>query len=114
MAEKIYKKSFFRLNTYDGGHSMTKAKDDFASLQSIPGIGPNLAADLIRLGIRRPRDLKGQSPELLYEKLCGLEGGPVDRCVLYSFRCAVYYANEDNPRPELLKWWNWKDGRSRP
>jgi hypothetical protein len=32
-----------------------------------------------------------------------------DPCVLYAFRCAVYYARTPRPRTELLKWWNWKD-----
>jgi SAM-dependent methyltransferase len=36
-----------------------------------------------------------------------------DRCLLYSFRCAVYYAQteEELREPEKLKWWNWKDKR---
>ncbi|NIV18422.1 MAG: pathogenicity locus, partial [Woeseiaceae bacterium] len=28
---------------------------------------------------------------------------------LYVFRCAVYYASEEDHDPELLKWWNWTD-----
>jgi hypothetical protein len=32
----------------------------------------------------------------------------VDRCMLYVFRCAVYYA-EGGREPEKLRWWNWKD-----
>jgi hypothetical protein len=38
-------------------------------------------------------------------------GAHVDRCALYVFRCAVYFASEAKPDPELLKWWNWKDAR---
>jgi hypothetical protein len=33
----------------------------------------------------------------------------IDRCVLYGFREAVYYASHKNHDPELLKWWNWSD-----
>jgi hypothetical protein len=33
----------------------------------------------------------------------------VDRCLLYVFRCAVYFAEHTRHDPELLKWWNWKD-----
>lgn len=35
---------------------------------------------------------------------------PVLIAVCYMF-CAVwvYYASEEQPDPELLKWWNWKD-----
>ena len=28
---------------------------------------------------------------------------------LYVLRCALYYASTDDPDPELLQWWNWKD-----
>jgi hypothetical protein len=70
-----------------------------------------MAEVLRRLGVKRVRDLKNRNPESLYTRLCKLEQAPVDRCVLYAFRCAVYYASTDRHEPDLLKWWNWKDGR---
>lgn len=79
------------------------------SLESIPGIGPSLAGALRSIGIDWPEDLKGKNPETLFQELCDLEGKQVDRCVLYTFRCAVYYAGNQEHDPELLKWWNWKD-----
>jgi hypothetical protein len=78
-------------------------------LQEIPGVGPSIAADLRRLGIRRVADLKGRSPERLYARMCR-ESGPQDRCLLYVFRCAVYYASAARHSPARLRWWNWKDG----
>jgi Pathogenicity locus len=33
----------------------------------------------------------------------------VDRCVLYVFRAAVYFASNKKHDEEKLKWWNWKD-----
>jgi hypothetical protein len=81
------------------------ATDD---LTEIPGIGPNLAAHLRRLGVRAVADLRGQNPEELYERDCEAAGHRVDPCVLYAFRCAVYYASTSQHDPELLKWWNWK------
>jgi hypothetical protein len=77
-------------------------------LEEIPGIGPKLARDLHDLGLRSVEDLQGQAPEELYGRLMALRGCPIDRCVLYVFRCAVYYA-EDGRDPQKLKWWNWKD-----
>jgi hypothetical protein len=77
-------------------------------LEEIPGIGPKLARDLHDLGLRSVDDLQGQAPEELYGRLMALRGCPIDRCVLYVFRCAVYYA-EDGRDPQKLKWWNWKD-----
>ncbi|HEV8042561.1 MAG TPA: helix-hairpin-helix domain-containing protein [Bryobacteraceae bacterium] len=79
-------------------------------LLRIPGVGPSIARDLRSLGIHQVTDLRGRNPELLYSELCRKIGQHVDRCVLYTFRCAVYFASESKPDPELLKWWNWKDG----
>lgn len=78
-------------------------------LQQIPGVGKAVAHDLWNLGIQTISDLKGQDPETLYEQLCVFQGCKVDRCMLYVFRCAVYYASNDILEPELLKWWNWKE-----
>ena len=78
-------------------------------LLRIPGVGPSLARDLADLGIHTVSALRRQSPERLYEQLCTLRGQHQDRCVLYVFRCAVYFATEPAPEPERLKWWNWKD-----
>lgn len=61
------------------------------------------------MGITRVAQLKGRSPEALYRKLCELTGERQDPCVLYTFRCAVYYASNAKHDPEKLKWWNWKD-----
>lgn len=86
----------------------TTATDD---LLSIPGVGKSIAQDLRDLGIRSVADLRGAEPETLYDNLCMLRGARIDRCVLYVFRCAVYFATEQQLDPALLKWWNWKDRR---
>jgi hypothetical protein len=81
------------------------------SLTDIPGVGKSIAKDLRAIGIHRIDDLKGMDPELLYE-LSNLYAGTVqDRCLLYVFRCAVYFAEtlEQDVDPEKLKWWYWKD-----
>lgn len=90
------------------GISVTTLKD----LQCIPGIGPSLAQDLVDLGIRKVTALRRRSPERLYDRLCTLRGQRQDKCVLYVFRCAVYFATEQNHDHERLKWWNWKDTKS--
>ena len=79
------------------------------SLQIIPGIGKSLSQDLVDLGYKKVSDLKDQNPEDMYQKLITLRGEHIDRCVLYVFRCATYYASNSIHEPELLKWWNWKD-----
>ena len=78
-------------------------------LQTIPGIGPSLAGDLRSLGVKRVADLKGRDAKRLYDKLNKVTGTRQDPCVLYTFRCAVYYASHRRHDPEKLKWWNWKD-----
>lgn len=78
-------------------------------LQEIPGVGKAIAKDLRQLGFKNIQDLKGQDPEKMYLDLCRLQGSKVDRCMLYVFRCAVYYASHTTHNAELLKWWNWKD-----
>ena len=88
---------------------MARGRTHKDELQSLPGIGPSLAADLRALGVRRIRELKRRNPERLYVQLNRLRGQRQDPCVLYAFRCATYAARTPRPAPELLKWWNWKD-----
>ena len=76
---------------------------------AIPGVGPSIAKDLEKLGYSRVEDLKNQDPQEMYEGLMNIEGTYVDRCVLYVFRCAVYFSKTKNPESDKLLWWNWKD-----
>jgi hypothetical protein len=75
---------------------------------AIPGIGKSIAKDLHNIGIIKVADLEGRIPEELYQKSNNFAGVTQDRCLLYVFRCAVYYA-EGGRDFEKLKWWNWKD-----
>jgi hypothetical protein len=77
-------------------------------LQQLPAIGPRMAADLRRLGVRSVKDLARRDPERLYARLCQVTGEGQDPCVLYTFRCAVYAARTPRPKAELLEWWAWK------
>ncbi|MBP2642511.1 MAG: Pathogenicity locus [Firmicutes bacterium] len=79
------------------------------NLERIPGVGKKIATYMWDLGIKSIDDLNGKKPEHLYEQLCEYQGYRVDRCMLYIFRCAVYYASNDEYDVELLKWWNWKE-----
>lgn len=82
--------------------------NQFDELMVIPGVGKSIAADLLQIGIHQVADLENRDPEELY-RLTNQEAGIIqDRCLLYVFRCAVYYANGGR-NPEQLKWWNWKD-----
>jgi hypothetical protein len=56
---------------------------------TIPGMGKSIANDLLRIGIRRVSDLKGKSPEDLYDQTNTVVSVVQDRCLLYVFRGAV-------------------------
>lgn len=78
-------------------------------LLHIPGVGPSIARDLASIGIRSVKDLKGKSPERLYDKSNRAAGVVQDPCLLYVFRCAVYFASTRRPSPQKLQWWYWKN-----
>ncbi|MFN8532184.1 MAG: helix-hairpin-helix domain-containing protein [Dehalococcoidia bacterium] len=79
------------------------------ALRQLPGVGPAVARDLVALGVRQPADLRGRDPDVLYERLIEIAGGPVDRCMLYTLRCAIYAAEDGPHDPELMRWWAWSD-----
>ena len=91
------------------GTAMINKVSALKELQTIPGVGKSIASDLWNIGIRRVNDLTGKSPVKLYEKLNQFSGVRNDICVLYTFRCAVYYATESKPQKRKLKWWYWKN-----
>lgn len=89
---------------------MSSRRND--ELQTIPGIGPRMAADLRSLGYRSIASLKHADPERMYERSRKAAGGKLDRCVLYTYRCAVYFASHASHDAKKLLWWNWMDKSS--
>ncbi|MGZ3372611.1 MAG: helix-hairpin-helix domain-containing protein [Gemmatimonadaceae bacterium] len=75
---------------------------ELASLQEIPNIGPSLAESLERAGIKRPGQLKGKDPYVLYATLCKRTGVRHDPCVLDTFISAVRYMEGGPVQP----WWH--------
>jgi hypothetical protein len=80
-------------------------------LTIIPGVGKSIANDLWNIGIFKVSDLIDKDPEILYDLSNRFAGIVQDRCLLYVFRCAVYYAQTPVQKQdkEKLKWWYWKD-----
>lgn len=78
-------------------------------LQKIPYVGKATEKDLLLLGFDSIASLKGADSEKMYQKECEMKGVKIDRCQLYVYRMAVYYAENEVHDPEKLKWWNWKD-----
>ncbi len=91
--------------------SLANQSKTLSPLVEIPGVGVSLAADLESLGIKQVAQLRGKNPQELYDQLCAKTNSKQDRCVLYVFRCAVYYASNTQHDADKLKWWNWKDVR---
>ena len=89
-------------------HFMPKQKDH-TNLRTIPSVGISIEQDFIELGYRSVSDLKGADPEKMYDRFCAMKGQHIDRCLLYVFRCAVYFASNKTHDPKKLKWWNWKE-----
>lgn len=89
-------------------NSTTYKEKALKDLQSIPGIGKACSIDLWNIGIRNITDLSGQNPNVLYDKLNAYCGVKQDICMLYTFRCAVYFASENDHEKEKLNWWYWK------
>ena len=80
-----------------------------SELQKIPGVGPRMAGHLERIGCPTLDSLRGRDPEELYRRDCLFQGCQVDRCVLYVYRLAVYYAEHGECPPDRQNWWDWKD-----
>ena len=78
-------------------------------MQKIPGVGPRMAGHLEAIGCSTLDSLKGWDPEELYQRSCVVQGCQVDRCVLYVYRLAVYYAEHGECPPDRQNWWDWKD-----
>lgn len=80
-------------------------------LQKISGVGKVIADDLWNLGYKSIAALAGEDPDDMYIRHNDLKGAVQDICMLYTFRCAVYFANTyGGPQdPQKLKWWYWKD-----
>ena len=72
-------------------------------LCKLPNIGPRMADDLVRLGIRRVEDLARRDADELYESICRLDGVRHDPCVWDTFAAAVDHARGGPPR----KWWEY-------
>jgi Pathogenicity locus len=89
--------------------SFSQDESKITELKVIPGVGKSIAADLFNIGIRKVSDLKGKDPEVLFAQSNKMAGVQQDRCLLYVFRCAVYFAETPHPDAGKLLWWKWKD-----
>ena len=80
-----------------------KSPAECLRLEQLPNIGPSLAADLRRIGIERPAELRGQDPLALYRRLCEATGQRQDPCVLDTFMAVTDFMRGAAAAP----WWSY-------
>ena len=79
-------------------------------LQTIPGVGKNMAGHLEALGVTCVEELVGKDPETIYTlDRTRFPGEKLDRCCLYVYRLAVAFAEGRADTAEKQKWWYYKD-----
>ena len=78
-----------------------------STLEQLPNIGPALAADLRRIGVHTPAELRGKDPFVLYQKLCAATGQRQDPCVLDTFMAATDFMRGAPAAP----WWKYTPQR---
>jgi hypothetical protein len=85
----------------------TSQLGDPAKLESIPNVGPVIAAKLRLLGFASPSELAGRDPYEMFQDLCARAEKRYDPCLLDVFISAVSFADGEPPRP----WWKFTKQR---
>lgn len=80
-----------------------------SDLRRVPGIGKKKEEMLTELGYDSLSKLKDANAEDLYMQASIMQNTPLDKCVLYAFRCAVAYANDPAPDQSKYRWWYFTD-----
>ncbi len=78
-------------------------------LEMLPNIGKAIASDLRLIGIQHPKELIGQDPLVLYNKLEEATNMHPDPCVLDVFMAVVDFMQGGEPLP----WWKYTSKRKR-
>ena len=78
-------------------------RDRIRTLTDLPNVGPAVAADLHRLGIDSPEQLRGRDAFALYAQLCAITGRHQDPCVIDVFLSITRFMEGDEARP----WWHY-------
>ena len=71
-------------------------------IQELMNVGPSVAGDLLRLGIRAPAQLKGRDPFRMYDDICHKDGVRHDPCLIDVFISITEIANGRPAQP----WWH--------
>ncbi|HJQ93838.1 MAG TPA: DUF4332 domain-containing protein [Candidatus Thermoplasmatota archaeon] len=78
-------------------------------LQTLPGIDPAMAADLLRLGVTSVDDLSRRDPRDLYDRIGALDGVRPCPRVLDAYAAAIHAARTG----EGIPWYTFADAKER-
>lgn len=84
-------------------------RENTHKLTDLPNIGKASALDLELLGIKIPKDLIGQDPFEMYERLCTITNTRHDPCVIDVFMSITDFMNGAEAKP----WWDYTPQRKR-
>lgn len=82
-------------------------RDIVSKLEELPNIGKAIASDLRLIGIQKPKDLIGQNPFNLHDKLCIKKEKEIDPCVIDIFMAVINFMEGEEPLP----WWKFTEKR---
>lgn len=84
-------------------------RENTHKLTDLPNIGKASALDLELLGIKIPKDLIGQDPFEMYERLCTITNTRHGPCVIDVFMSITDFMNGAEAKP----WWDYTPQRKR-
>ena len=85
------------------------SRTEFTRFEQLPNVGPAVAADLRRLGLSCPEDLRGRDPYAMYDDLCRITGHRRDPCLLDTFIAVIRFMAGEPAKP----WWKYTAERKR-
>jgi len=78
-------------------------REKVEKLTDLPNIGKTVAADLVRVGIISPDQLRGEDPYDLYVRFCEAFGEKQDPCMLDVLMSITDFMNGGDARV----WWDY-------
>jgi hypothetical protein len=84
-----------------------RQRQAWLAFQDLPNIGPAMAEDFVRLGLRSLDDLERADPQDLYDRISRLDGVRHDPCVLDTYAAAVHNLRTGDELP----WWEFSRRR---
>ena len=84
-------------------------REKVKKLTDLPNIGKTVAADLVRIGITSPDQLRGENPYDLYVRFCTAFTEKQDPCMLDVLMSITDFMDGGDPRV----WWDYTTERKK-